>query len=136
MERQQNDSQVRTGAAALASRGKTRQGAAPSAHPRHVKKRTKVRAALRERARIELGDAATALDYVCAWVARGGLITDLAREIATDIGESCSPSFLSLITNRLGPDATARIVAARRDGVPPIQNTPSAASGLFGGALG
>lgn len=135
MEGQQTEQQVSTSAAARASRSKTRRSAAPSIPRRPVKKRAKVRAALRERALAGLGDAATGIDYVCAWVARGGLITDLAREIATDIGESCSPSFLSLIINRLGPDATERIVAARRDGVPPTQSVPEPARGLFAEAL-
>jgi hypothetical protein len=131
----QQDTVVR--AAALAPQLDEAQGAAPPVSGQRVKKRTKVRAALLKRARAEIGVGATGLDHVCAWVARGGRITDLAREIATDIGESCSPSFLSLIINRLGPDATPRIMAARRDGVPPIQSAVTAMPrGLFDEVFG
>lgn len=81
-----------------------------------TKKRTKLRAALTARAVTELSDDATALDYVCDWVASGGMITQLAVGLARDMGESCSRSFLSLIIHRLAPDATTRIAEARMRG--------------------
>jgi hypothetical protein len=93
-----------------------RQPDAATASARVTKKRTKVRAALAARARDSIGDDAVPLDYVCDYVAGGGLVSRLASDIATDIGEACSRSFLSLIIHRLAPDATARIAEAREQG--------------------
>lgn len=83
-------------------------------------KRRRMRAALSRRAEAEIGPGALALDYVVAWVARGGLIADLATSLADELGESVSRQILSLVVHRLAPDATARIVVARRGstGVP------------------
>jgi hypothetical protein len=78
-------------------------------------KRGKVRNALIARARRELGAGATPVDYVCSWVSKGGRISTLANEIADEIGESCSPSFLTFINKRLAPNAKERITSTRRE---------------------
>jgi len=96
------------------------------------------------RAEATIGPGATPLDYVERWVARGGLITELAASLQQEMGESMSRGFLSLIIHRLGPDATPRIAAARCHGpnalvvgerAPPpptiaLRNTTSVSEGL------
>ena len=77
------------------------------------RKRATLRAALLARARNEIADDATALDFICRQVAAGITVRDMAAAIAVDMGESCSRSFLSLIMHRLAPNATERIAAAR-----------------------
>jgi hypothetical protein len=72
-----------------------------------------MRDALLKRAESEIGGDAVAFDYVLAWVARGGLISDLANSLADELGESVSRQILSLIVHRMAPDATERIAAAR-----------------------
>jgi len=76
-------------------------------------KRRRLRAALARRAECQIGEGATPLDYIVTWVARGGLITELAASLRDEMGESMSRGFLSLIIHRLAPDATERIAAAR-----------------------
>jgi hypothetical protein len=76
-------------------------------------KRRRLRAALTRRAEATIGLAATPLDYVERWVANRGLITELAASLQSEMGESMSRGFLSLIVHRLAPDATDRIIAAR-----------------------
>jgi hypothetical protein len=88
-------------------------------------KRRRLRAALARRAEAEIGPGAAPLDYVEQWVANGGVITELAANLQAEMGESISRGFLSLIVHRLGPDATARILGARRHGA----NALTAASG-------
>lgn len=77
-------------------------------------KRRRLRATLARRAEANIGLGATPLDYVERWVANGGLITELAASLQSEMGESMSRGFLSLIVHRLGPEATTRITAARR----------------------
>ena len=76
-------------------------------------KRRKLRAALTRRAEATIGPGATPLDYVEHWVANGGLITELAASLQEEMGESLSRGFLSFIVQRMAPDATTRIAAAR-----------------------
>ena len=77
-------------------------------------KRRRIRAALSRRAEVEIGPDALGLDYVVGWVAKGGLISDLAKSLADELGESVSRQILSLVVHRLAPDATERVLAARR----------------------
>jgi hypothetical protein len=79
-------------------------------------KRRRLRATLARRAEAEIGPGATPLDYVERWISSGGQVSALAASLRLEMGESISRGFLSLIIHRLGPDATARIVAARRYG--------------------
>lgn len=79
-------------------------------------KRRRMKAALVKRARAEVGSDATALDYVCAWIARGGLVKDLAASLQEQLRESVSRSILSTLVHHLSPDAPARIADARRAG--------------------
>jgi hypothetical protein len=79
-------------------------------------KRRRLRATLARRAEAAIAPGATPLDYVERWVANGGLITELAASLQTEMGESMSRGFVSLIVHRLGPEATDRITAARRSG--------------------
>jgi hypothetical protein len=77
-------------------------------------KRRRLRATLARRAEADIGPGATPLEYVERWIANGGQVTQLAASLRDEMGESLSRGFLSLIIHRLGPDATTRIVAARR----------------------
>jgi hypothetical protein len=79
-------------------------------------KRRRLRAALTRRAEATIGLGATPLDYVERWVANRGLITELAASLQSEMGESMSRGFLSLIVHRLAPDATDRIIAAATTG--------------------
>lgn len=79
-------------------------------------KRRRVRAALLNRAHSAIGPEASELDYVIAYVQDGGMVASLAEELATELGESVSRSFLSMVVHRLTDDATDRITAARREG--------------------
>jgi hypothetical protein len=79
------------------------------------RKRHKMRAALLQRAEQELGEGKVALDYVRWWVSTGRSVKALAESVQAEIGESVSRNFMSFIVHRLSPDATSRIVAARRD---------------------
>lgn len=70
-------------------------------------------AALAERARTLLGEDATALDYVAAWVRAGLSMRALATLLAFDVGRSLSRGFVSFTCQRLEPQARTRIRAAR-----------------------
>jgi hypothetical protein len=76
-------------------------------------KRRRMKAALLKRAHAQLGPGATALDYVCAWIAGGGLIKGLAASLREQLRESVSRSILSTLVHHLSPDASARIAKAR-----------------------
>jgi hypothetical protein len=76
-------------------------------------KRRRMRACLARRAINELGEGATPLDYVCAWLAGGGLISTLARSLQEELQESVSRPITSMLAHALAPDASARIAAAR-----------------------
>jgi hypothetical protein len=73
----------------------------------------RVLASLRTRA-AALDVNATPLDYVCAFIANGGRVVDLAKQIGDDIGTSVSRSFISGVVHALADDASQRIDAARR----------------------
>lgn len=77
-------------------------------------KRRRLGATLLPRAGLEIGPEAALLDYVLSWIERGGLISYLAKSLQTELGESISRFFLSLIVYRLAPDATVRIATTRR----------------------
>jgi hypothetical protein len=79
-------------------------------------KRRRMKRALLKRAQAEIGSHATALDYVCHWIAGGRLIKGLAASLQEQLGESVSRSILSTLVHHLGPDASARIAGARRVG--------------------
>lgn len=70
-------------------------------------------AALADRARREIGPAATPLDYVCAYLAGHGTIARLARSLQDELRVSISRSFLAFCAHRLERAATPRIQAAR-----------------------
>ena len=50
-------------------------------------KRRRLRATLARRAEAAIGLGATPLDYVERWVANGGLITELAASLQSEMGE-------------------------------------------------
>lgn len=77
-------------------------------------KERKLKAALLRRARAELGTSATIADFVAGWVEDGRTISDLARSMEAEMGESCSRSWLSGVLNR-APEDKARITAARAE---------------------
>ena len=72
--------------------------------------------ALAARATEALGPEATPLLYAEAWVRAGLSLTALTRTLSADLGYPISRSFVSFATQRLAPDARARIKAARREG--------------------
>jgi hypothetical protein len=89
-------------------------------------KRRRMKVALLKRARAELGPGATALDYVCAWIAGGGLIKDLAASLQEQLRESVSRSILSTLVHHLAPDASAQIAEARKVGATAlVENAPA-----------
>jgi hypothetical protein len=76
-------------------------------------------ASLQLRAERDLGDDATALDYVdyvVEHIAGGGFLSALAEDLAAELGESVSRPFLSGAVHALAPDAKSRIEGARREG--------------------
>jgi hypothetical protein len=79
-------------------------------------KEARLVAALSKRATLELGDDATALDFVCHYLAEGRMFTDLAAEMAVELGESVSRQLMSGAANALAEDARERIAAARQEG--------------------
>jgi len=66
-------------------------------------------AALRSRASAELGADASVLDFACSYIANGGRISGLAKELGV------SRPFLSGILNNLSDDASERLEAARSE---------------------
>lgn len=79
-------------------------------------KRRRIVAALDARAAAEIGQEASALDYILEWVANGRFLSDLATEIARDPNEDVSRTALSHAAHRLSPEASERIAQARRAG--------------------
>lgn len=79
-------------------------------------KAAKVREALAARAVRELGEGASALDYVCMSLEGGQLLNQLAAELETELGEAVSRTLLSHTVHRLADNARDRIAAARRVG--------------------
>lgn len=74
-------------------------------------------AELEKRAREEIGDGATALDYVVAWVASGKTQLKLVEEISQIAGmEIMHATMAKWLRDKFGEDATIRLEAARRDG--------------------
>jgi terminase small subunit-like protein len=71
--------------------------------------------ALRSRAAV-LGDEGDVLAYAVDYIASGGRISELARDLAQEIGSPVSRPLVSGILNDLAPDATQRLEAARREG--------------------
>lgn len=63
----------------------------------------------------------TLLDYAVDWVSAGRTISDLAQDIAKEIGTPVSRPLLSGILNAT-PDASARLEAARRQGAHAIMD--------------
>ena len=76
-------------------------------------KRRRMKAALLKRARAQISPDATALDYVCQWIASGGLVKGLAASLQEQLGESVSRSILSTLVHHLAADASPRIAEAR-----------------------
>jgi hypothetical protein len=70
-------------------------------------------AALEQRTRDEMGEGATVLDYAEQWIASGKTILDLARDLATQMGEPISREIVSHYLNTFSEDAKQRIAAAR-----------------------
>jgi hypothetical protein len=56
---------------------------------------------------------ATPVEWVVGKIEDGVTVTALAREIAAEMGESCSRNWISSVINRLTPDAKSRISEAR-----------------------
>jgi hypothetical protein len=74
-----------------------------------------VLSAIRARAVSELSDDASALDFACDFVSRGGRIADLAKQLGEAIGRPVSRPFVSGILHNLSEDASARLEAARSE---------------------
>jgi hypothetical protein len=96
-----------------------------------MKKR--VLAALQARAERYCGDAASILDYVCAFLASGGRMEALAELLAADLSHSVSRSFLSWTLNHVAHDAKRRLQAARRDAQLIVQSKRQASQTASGG---
>lgn len=75
-----------------------------------------VREALRRRAVHDIGDDASELDGLVAYLESGGTLSALADEMTRDLGVAVSRSLLSYVAQRLEDDAPARLTAARRAG--------------------
>jgi hypothetical protein len=75
-----------------------------------------VRAALAARATRDLGEDATALDYVVQYIEAGGVLAELARDLAGELEWEVSRSLVSHVVQRLEPDAPERLAEARRSG--------------------
>jgi hypothetical protein len=101
-------------------------------------KEARLLAALAKRAVLELGEDATALDFVCHYLAGGKMFTDLAAQMAGELNEPISRQLVSGAANALGEDAKERIEAARREGALALAEDTVAiaddAEGTAGGA--
>ena len=74
-------------------------------------------AELERRAREEIGDEATSLDYVVAWVASGKTQLALVNEISRTTGhEIMHATMAKYLRDRFGDEASVRLEAARREG--------------------
>lgn len=79
-------------------------------------KRAALVAKLAELAIEEVGEGATALDYITAQLSSGMLISEIAEFLTTEMKQPTTRAFLSLVAHGLSPDAKERIAAARKDG--------------------
>jgi hypothetical protein len=76
-------------------------------------KHRRVLSALASRAHNLLGGSATPLDYVLYWVEKRRFLSRLAEDLAREMGEPLSRTFLSHVAQRLTPDARQQIAVAR-----------------------
>lgn len=76
-------------------------------------KQRRLVATLTNRAQQTIGPTATPLDYVIHWITTREFLSELAKDLATEMGESVSRTFLSGVAQRLAPDARALIASAR-----------------------
>lgn len=79
-------------------------------------KQRRVREELESRAVIELGEGATALEYVVDVLENGGTFEDLSRDLSATMREKISRTLTSRTAHALSPDATQAIEAAMREG--------------------
>ena len=71
-------------------------------------------ALLQKRAKLELGEAASPLDWVCDQVGKGLNMREIAELLAPNLKSGVSRNFVSGVANNLTADARARIAEARR----------------------
>jgi hypothetical protein len=76
-------------------------------------KRRALIALLQKRAKLELGEAASPVDWVCHQVAQGLTMREIADSLAPGLKDGVSRNFVSGVANGLTVDARARIEAAR-----------------------
>jgi hypothetical protein len=76
-------------------------------------KERRVKAAIARRAATA---GQTPIDYVCAWLARGGRFPELSQSLALELGESVSRRLASTAAHHLALDADERIAAAQSVG--------------------
>jgi hypothetical protein len=77
---------------------------------------SQVTVALAARAARDVGEGATALDYVVYFLESGGTILKLASELEADLGGAPSRQIVSHVVHRLSDDAPKRVADARRVG--------------------
>ena len=70
---------------------------------------------LKKLAADELGAHAEPIDYVVLRIASGQSVTALAHEVAAEMGEAASRSWMSWRFNHLAPGAKERIAKARHE---------------------
>lgn len=68
----------------------------------------------------EMGEGATALDYVAEHIEDGGRVSELRKLVGEAIGGDVSSGFFSRVINRLEPDAKQRLDAARKASAPAL----------------
>jgi hypothetical protein len=81
-------------------------------------KKRRLIAALEKRAQAEIGEGATALEYLEHFIASGGFFEKLAEDLAVEMAEPVTRTFLSKTAHDLDPRATDRLDAARRASAP------------------
>ena len=74
-----------------------------------------VRNTLSRLAKEEIGEEATALDYVCSHIEDGGRIKELKERISGILNVEFSPEFFTRTIRTLEPDAKRRIDQAKKD---------------------
>jgi hypothetical protein len=77
-------------------------------------KRRALVALLWKRAKRELGEAASPVDWICDQVEKGLSMRQIAELLAPGLKGGVSRNFVSAVANHLAPDARQRLETARR----------------------
>ena len=77
-------------------------------------KRRRVREALRRRAENRHDSGAEPVEAVYDWIRGGGTLATLAENLAAELGESVSVSWLKFVIGRLAPDANEQVATLSR----------------------